>query len=178
MRWGLTQVATATLVVGFSAWSVSPRERPLTPPFVYNASASLPVGLYRQIKKDELERGDIVRIALPASVKPVIARWGYAQHPSAQFLIKQVVALPGQTVCHQHGAVVIDDCQWGIVHRQDHLGQPLPAAVPDGTCQRLGPTEYFIATSDAASLDSRYFGPVKREDILQVLKPLWVAVTP
>lgn len=169
------RAATATLVMGFCAVCLYPYARPLSPPLVYNASSSLPVGLYRSIPKDQLELGDIVRLALPESLQPVVARWGYAQHPAARYLIKQIAGLPGQTVCHQSGQIVVNGVIWGPVHHVDHLGYPLPQALPEGSCEQLGPAAYFVATPQGASLDSRYFGPVSHRDILQVIQPLWVA---
>jgi type IV secretory pathway protease TraF len=77
-------------------------------------------------------------------------------------------------VCHRGGQIVVNGVIWGPVHRVDHLGYPLPQALPEGTCEPLGPAAYFVATPQGASLDSRYFGPVARRAILQVLQPLWV----
>jgi conjugative transfer signal peptidase TraF len=145
---------------------------------VYNASPSLPVGFYRSVSRDRLEPGDIVRLTLPESMQPVLDRWGYANHQESRFLIKQIAGLPGQTVCHQSGQIVVNGVIWGPVHRVDHLGYPLPQALSEGTCEQLGPAAYFVATPQGASLDSRYFGPVSRRDILQVLQPLWVAWSP
>jgi conjugative transfer signal peptidase TraF len=170
-----SRAAAATLVMGFCAVCLYPYPRPLAPLLVYNASPSLPVGLYRSIPKGDLELGDIVRLALPESMQPVMARWGYAHHPAAQFLIKQIAGLPGQRVCRLGGRMLIDGGVLGPVHRMDHLGYALPQALPEGVCARLGPAAYFVATPNAASLDSRYFGPVSRQAILQVLQPLWVA---
>lgn len=170
-----SQAATATLVIGLCAACLYPYARPLAPTLVYNASPSLPVGIYRSVPKDRLEHGDVVRLTLPKSLQPVMARWGYANHQGARYLIKQIAGLPGQTVCHRGGRIVVNSVIWGPVHRVDHLGYPLPQALPEGACEQLGPAAYFVATRQGASLDSRYFGPVVRRDILQVLQPLWVA---
>jgi Protein of unknown function (DUF2840)/Signal peptidase, peptidase S26 len=69
-----------------------------------------------------------------------------------------VVALPGQTVCRNHLAVMIDGVVMSIARERDHLGRPLPAWQG---CHMIGEGKVFLMNWQSDdSLDGRYFGPL------------------
>jgi signal peptidase I len=102
----------------------------------------------------EPERGDII-----------VFRY---KHDRSEFFIKRVVGLPGETVEVTGGRVVIytDDYVNGVVLEEEYLHD---AATPAGKYNHvtLGAGEYYaLGDNREASLDSRMFGPVEREDLV------------
>ncbi|MBI4139197.1 signal peptidase I [Candidatus Uhrbacteria bacterium] len=99
------------------------------------------------------ERGDIVVFRYPNDPR--------------QFFIKRVIGMPGETVEIQNGQIKIfnDENPNGFVlPEQDYLDQAFTATTRNIT---LKSDEYFVLGDNRiASLDSRYFGPVKRNQIV------------
>jgi type IV secretory pathway protease TraF len=56
------------------------------------------------------------------------------------------------------------------------MGRPLHAW---SACRRLRPGELFLlSTTNPASFDSRYFGPVRADAVLGVAHPIWLEKRP
>jgi conjugative transfer signal peptidase TraF len=176
------RLVVATLAaVGFAAlaWAsfVS-----LVPRLVYNPSDSVAVGWYRV---DPLVRhagslspamhvGSIVLVPLPAAAAALAARRGYL--PSRIPLLKPVAAVAPQQVCIAEGSVRIDGMPVAAALRIDGMGRPLHAW---SACRRLRPGELFLlSTTNPASFDSRYFGPVRADAVLGVAHPIWLEKRP
>ena len=161
------------------AWAsfVSPLPR-----LVYNPSDSVAVGWYRV---DPLARhagslspamhvGSIVLVPLPAAAAALAARRGYL--PSRIPLLKPVAAVAPQQVCIAEGSVRIDGMPVAAALRIDGMGRPLHAW---SACRRLRPGELFLlSTTNPASFDSRYFGPVRADAVLGVAHPIWLEKRP
>jgi type IV secretory pathway protease TraF len=67
------------------------------PRLIWNATASMPVGLYRLQSVSTLHVGDLIAIRPPADIATMLAHGGYL--PLGVPLLKPVAALPGQLVC-------------------------------------------------------------------------------
>ncbi len=161
------------------AWAsfVSPLPR-----LVYNPSDSVAVGWYRV---DPLVRhagslspamhvGSIVLVPLPAAAAALAARRGYL--PSRIPLLKPVAAVAPQQVCIAEGSVRIDGMPVAAALRIDGMGRPLHAW---SACRRLRPGELFLlSTTNPASFDSRYFGPIRADTVLGVAHPVWLEKRP
>lgn len=84
-----------------------------------------------------------------------------------QFFIKRIIALPGETVKISDGNVYIINQGYpeGIILEENYL---LPAMKTLGQVEvELGPDEYYLLGDNrTASLDSRAFGPIKRDHIV------------
>lgn len=152
--------------LGLAALAVPPFNRPL---LVYNASASMPLGLYYTRPLQRPERGDILLAHLPETARDLAAQRHYL--PADMPLIKLVAALAGDRVCVQSGRVFIDGKAIASVLKWDQQGRSL---LTWNECRRLGDDEFFLLSPAAGSFDSRYFGPVRRADIIAELVPLWV----
>ena len=140
-----------------------------TPRLIYNASASAPLGFYRLIVGDRIDRGDLVLAHLPESAARLAADRRYL--PISVPVVKRVAALAGDLVCADSGIVVINDHVAAETLLIDHEGRPLPAW---NGCRTLGHGEVFFLMKDApASFDGRYFGPTPSTAIIGRLVPLW-----
>jgi conjugative transfer signal peptidase TraF len=138
------------------------------PLLLWNASASAPVGLYRVMSSTPIQRGDMVLLRTPDSVRDLAAERGYL--PLAVPLVKRVAALAGDMVCAVGDDLFINS-KWvaGRLER-DPLGRPLPHW--EG-CQNLGDELFPLMADVPSSFDGRYFGPVPMSAVIGRLVPLW-----
>ena len=145
---------------------------------VYNPSDSVPVGWYRIESADSLPRplsvGSIVLARLPGDVAALAAQRGYL--PAHIPLLKRVGALAPQHVCIVGGVVQIDGVPAAAVLPTDRMGRLLPSWPQ---CRRLHPSELFLLnTTNPASFDSRYFGPIATYAVIGVAQPIYLEKRP
>ena len=154
-------VAGVALVV----FSVTLRPTPLV---VWNASASVPVGLYVRAS-ETIRRGDFALVCTPDAAAILAAERGYL--PVGVPLVKHIVAVAGDDVCAMKLAVSVNGKIVANQLRADRAGRPLPRW---NGCRRLSQGEYFLLAEAPDSFDSRYFGPVPSANIIGRLVPLWI----
>jgi conjugative transfer signal peptidase TraF len=136
---------------------------------IWNASASVPLGLYAVRTAGALEIGALVVVAPPPALAEFLAGRGYTG--PGVLLIKPVAALPGQAVCRNAGRVTIGGVATALARERDRLGRPLPTW--EG-CRTLAEGEVFLLNRDEPdSLDGRYFGPLSRAAVVGRAAPLW-----
>src|SRR5208337_221172 len=127
-----------------------------TPKLIWNASASVPVGLYAVQPIGELYVNERVALLPPEPVASFLNDGGYL--PLGVPLMKRVLGLPGQTVCRDGISIAIDNVEVGEAQSRDHRGRDLPAWTG---CRTLTPSEVFLMNAQVPdSLDGRYFGPL------------------
>jgi conjugative transfer signal peptidase TraF len=144
------------------------------PVLIWNASASVPIGLYYVQPEERLAVMDLVVVTPPEPVAQLLAERDYL--PRGVPLLKRVLALPGQTVCRNHLAIMIDGVVMSFARERDHRGQPLPDWQG---CRRITEGEVFLMNWQSAdSLDGRYFGPLPAASILGRAAPLWTVDEP
>jgi conjugative transfer signal peptidase TraF len=161
-------VGVAAMFVGLGLVTAPVASR-RPPSLIWNASASVPVGLYRVRSAEALHLGDVVAVVPPEPLARFLAARGYL--PAGVPLLKPVAALAGQIVCRRGGTVTVDGVAIGEAQDRDRRGHHLP--VWQG-CRDLGGDEIFLMNPHAAdSLDGRYFGPVPRASVLGRAVPLW-----
>jgi signal peptidase I len=100
------------------------------------------------------QRGDIVVFRYPLDPK--------------QFFIKRVIGLPGETVEVNEDGIKIYNNEHpnGMLLDETYLGPGVQSSMTRRTIT-LKDDEYFVMGDNrGASLDSRYFGPIKRTDIV------------
>ena len=172
---GRARIVVATLAaVGFAALAWASFVSPL-PRLTYNPSDSVAVGWYRiEPRTDSLPRplsvDSIVLLPLPAKAAALAAQRGYL--PAGVPLLKPVAAIAPQQVCISGGIVRIDGVPSAAVLRADRMGRPLPSWQQ---CRRLKPGELFLlSTTNPASFDSRYFGPVSAATVIGIAHPVWL----
>ena len=152
--WAAALSVTLTVLPAVAAWS---------PRLLWNASASVPVGLYRLQPVDHLAIGDLVAVQPPAALSDFLDARGYL--PRGVPLLKHVVALEGALVCRSGDGITVDHRLLGHAQAQDRNDRDLP--IWRG-CHRLA------MNPDAPdSLDGRYFGTLPRTAITARLTPLW-----
>ncbi|WP_339758573.1 S26 family signal peptidase [uncultured Sulfitobacter sp.] len=139
--------------------------------FLWNASPSAPIGLYRLQSIDNLEPRDLVTVAAPDPIAAFIVDRGYL--PPDVPLLKHVAGLPGQIVCRFDRSITVDGISLGEAQQTDSHGHQMP--VWRG-CHRITSDEVLLMNPDAEnSLDGRYFGPIPRSALLAEAIPIWTA---
>ena len=130
------------------------------PPIIINETISMAKGAYvRTGSVDDLKRSDIIAMPMNASAKDYLgAKLG---HPQDTMLIKRVVGLSGDIMC-RHGKIVTIDGRSIRASLKDTNGNELPTW---SGCHTLLPSEVFLLGDHASSFDSRYFGPVSRQEL-------------
>jgi len=144
------------------------------PRSIYNPSDSVAVGWYRIAPPDAPRVGSIVLTTLPPDAAALAAQRGYllARVP----LLKRVGATAPQHVCVFDALVWIDGVPVAAVRPADRLGRPLPSWQQ---CRQLRPGELFLLSStNPASFDSRYFGPISASAVIGIAHPVWLEKRP
>jgi conjugative transfer signal peptidase TraF len=139
------------------------------PALIWNASASVPIGLYAVRPIGALTVADLVVARPPETVASWLHQRRYL--PSGAPLIKRVAGLPGDKICRDGLTVSVDGIVLAQARERDHLGRPLPAWQG---CFLLHPDQIFLLNSDEpASLDGRYFGASPLQAVIGSAVPLW-----
>lgn len=139
------------------------------PLFVWNASASAPIGLYRIERHDRLEAGDFVLVRPDDKLGKLIAERGYL--PENIPLVKRVAAVPGDEICRDNTAIFIDEIRVADAQIRDSFGRKLPAW---SGCFTLQSDEIFLINDPERSLDGRYFGATNFDHVIGAAQPVWV----
>ena len=155
---GVVAAATlATLTVPVSRYAV------------WNATASVPTGLYAIRGRASLHVGERVAILPPPALRQLLAERGYL--PTGIPLLKRIAAVSGQRICRFGRGVTIDGEYVGAARSRDRLGRTLPAWFG---CQTLRSAELFVMNPAAPdSFDGRYFGVLRMTDVIGRATPVW-----
>ena len=162
-------VAASIVVCGASTSALFP---PM-PILIWNASASVPIGLYAVHPVGALQIDELLVVAPPQPLAAFLDERKYL--PKGVPLLKHVAALPGQTVCRTGGTITVDGMAVGVALSRDHLNRTLPTWQG---CRVIAASEVFLMNKrSAASLDGRYFGPLTTR-IIGRADPLWTKTEP
>lgn len=156
---------TVLAVQGVALALIAFAEAGLSDRILYNASPSVPTGFYARINEPPVH-GSLVTVRA-SDVAPDYARVrGFADRGDR--FIKRIAAVAGDRVCTDGDVVHVAAA---IVHRSGHdsIGHALPRW---NGCRALGQSDVFLLGETPDSFDSRYFGPVRTDQIEGVWRPL------
>ena len=139
---------------------------PPKPILFYNPTNSAAVGWYKIKPNAEIVSGVQVAAFAPEWARQLADERGYL--PYDYPLIKTVWAVHGDKVCYHNQSVSVPKRPDIPVLGQDVLGRDMPQK---SGCIVLKLGEYMLLSPDVqAGFDSRYFGPVGRENIVGVVE--------
>jgi conjugative transfer signal peptidase TraF len=139
------------------------------PRLIWNASASVPIGLYAVHPASKLDVTELVVVRPPEDLARYLADRRYL--PEGVPMLKRVLALPGQTVCRSDRTITVDGIAMGEALDHDTRGRPLP--VWQG-CQRVSEGQVFLMNWQSKdSFDGRYFALLARTTIVGRADPVW-----
>ncbi|NYF32539.1 S26 family signal peptidase [Sphingopyxis sp. JAI108] len=159
--------ATAFAAAGFAGLFGAVAALAPQPRLVWNASASVPLGLYRIDVGATPRLGDLVLVEPPAPLAALLAGRGYL--PRGVPLLKHVAAAEGALVCRSGVFVTVDGRFGARARAADRLGRALPRWLG---CRRLARGEYLLLGSAPDSFDGRYFGALRAESLIGTAHPL------
>ncbi len=129
--------------------------------FVFQESASMPVGYYFIYPSKSIKQNDIVLIRLQKNISDFLLERGYLKGEKP--LLKEILATSGDKICFNESNVSVDGKHFPLF-KFDKEGRALPKIQ---FCSTLKKDEYFvIGTASQHSFDSRYFGLIQGSQIL------------
>lgn len=130
------------------------------PMFVWNFTASAPVGLYYVLGRP-WTRGDWVAVRPSAELARVLARFGALER--GRLLVKRVAAAEGDQVCRNGADVAINGATVARARTATSSGELLPAWTG---CQTLSADQVLLLGDAEGSFDGRYFGVTPASEIV------------
>ncbi|MEM6898162.1 MAG: S26 family signal peptidase [Pseudomonadota bacterium] len=127
--------------------------------FVWNRTSSAPIGLY-EVMDGPYAHGQWVLV----SSENRAARWAetYGLIGSDWPLIKQIAGLPGDEICRHETIISINGAPVAEALLETSSDLNMPAWQG---CFELQDGEVFLLNAHPRSLDGRYFGQTKLEDL-------------
>ena len=157
------------MTIGAVAMLAGPIVAQPSPIYIWNSSASVPVGLYRVRPVGNRYVTELVAVRPPEPLASYLDLNGYL--PTGVPMLKRVLALPAQTVCRNGLTISVDGIKIGEARERDRRGRPLPAWAG---CDVVGEGELFLMNwQSATSLDGRYFGMMPATAIMGRAGPVW-----
>lgn len=165
----MTSLGTLMMASLTSAALVASMLDPPAKAFIWNASGSVPIGLYAIQPADEVSVSDLVIVMPPEPLAVFLAERGYL--PRGWPLLKRVLARGGQRVCREGAIIIAYGVPFGYARELDSAGRDLP--VWQG-CRRIADDNVFLMNWDSSdSFDSRYFGALPRSAVIGRAVPVW-----
>jgi conjugative transfer signal peptidase TraF len=163
------RLKTLTATFGVAAALVATIVLEPLPLYIWNASASVPIGLYRLRPAEHFHVTELVAVQPPEPLAIFLDLNGYL--PMGVPMLKRVLALPGQTVCRSKLIISVDNVTMGEARDRDGRGRPLPKWQG---CRVVGDGELFLMNWQSDdSLDGRYFGFLPASAVIGCAIPLW-----
>lgn len=134
---------------------------------LWNRTESAPKGLYWR-ENGALSKGDWAIVSARAPAAIWIADHGYLA--PGWPVIKRVAGGPGDEICRDGERVFVNGALAAVALATDSAGRTLPTW---SGCITLHDGEYFLLNDHSRSLDGRYFGATKAEDIDGKARLLW-----
>jgi conjugative transfer signal peptidase TraF len=145
---------------------------PSAPLLLWNASPSVPIGLYLRTARPA-HVGTLALLRLPEPVRSLAAARGYL--PAGILLIKPVAGHAGDLVCRLGPLLAINARTVARAARADRARRPLPRW---RGCRRLRAAQVFVLSPEPDSFDGRYFGPLDRRTLAGTARPVWTPSKP
>ncbi|MES5481508.1 S26 family signal peptidase [Bradyrhizobium sp. INPA03-11B] len=163
------RLKTLTTTFGAAAALVATITLKPLPLYVWNASTSVPIGLYRLRPVRGFHITELVAVRPPEPLATFLDLNGYL--PIGIPMLKRVLALPGQSVCRSELTISVDEIAVGEARDRDGRGRPLPKWQG---CHVVGDGELFLMNWQSDdSLDGRYFGFLPASAVIGRALPVW-----
>lgn len=123
--------------------------------FFFNRTASMTKGIYVKNKTNNFEIGDIIIFKINS-------------HKSN--LIKYIAGIANDEYCSdEKGNLWINEIYLSKKSIENYQQETLAQSI----CQRLNEDELLVIGEHENSYDSRYFGPIKKRNVIATVKLFW-----
>ena len=162
--------------------------------YIFNISKSLPIGIYQKLEDKNFQKGDLVVLDIPKERMDFMISRGYIDGNMLKTMLKRIEGVEGETF----KVLSIEDLKTyqlneniefssidipksskkflvkenkilGSISNFDSYGRQLPQIESPLI---LNKDEFFVMGESDNSFDSRYFGKIKKEEILYKVKPI------
>ena len=140
-----------------------------TPHYIWNASRSVPIGLYRLRPVTKLTVTELVAVQPPDLLATFLDLNGYL--PIGVPMLKRVLALPGQTVCRNGLIISVDGIDVG--RHASATGKAVRFRSGTDAASLLMAMSFVMNWQSADSLDGRYLGPLPVTAVIGRAVPVW-----
>ena len=162
--------------------------------YVFNISESLPIGIYQKLEDKNFQKGDLVILDIPKERMDFMIWRGYIDGNMLKTMLKRIEGVEGETfkvltVEELKGSLFSENNEFssieisslpkkflikenkilGSISNFDSRGRQLPQIKSPLI---LNKDEFFVMGESDNSFDSRYFGKIKKEEILYKVKPI------
>lgn len=136
--------------------------------FIWNRTSSVPEGLYWIRYEQAPGPNDLIAFMPPPDDQAWLQSRGYAGRNWP--ILKTIAATEHDTVCRSGADISINGRRVATALTQDTDGHDLPVW---GGCRELSHGEIFLLAPHPHSIDGRYFGIQRSENILGIAQPVW-----
>lgn len=147
---------------------------------MWNISDSLPLGIYQQVDKPELERGDIVMFCLSGDAAELTKIRHYVPRrwlrTGCEYdlvtLMKPIAGIPSDRITQDASGISVNDVLVPNSVRLDKDGRG--EVMPKPTLPAVIPTDNYLLLSpfNPYSWDSRYYSVISKDAVRGVVRPL------
>ena len=178
------------LIISFTSFIIFAKKNR----YVFNISESLPIGIYKKLEDKNFQKGDLVILDIPKERMDFMISRGYIDGNMLKTMLKRIEGVEGETF----KVLSIDELKnsqlnkniefssidipksskkflvkenkiLGSISNFDSRGRQLPQIKSPLI---LNKDEFFVMGESDNSFDSRYFGKIKKEEILYKVKPI------
>lgn len=145
---------------------------------IINTSPSIPLGIYTlKPISGQLKQNDLIAFCLDKKDQDFALSRGYilagTRCNGSTPLLKSIIAIPGDNVTLTNNKIIVNNKTYNYPTQQYDSKNRLLPNWPRGKYQNtLG--FWVIGTNSNKSWDSRYFGSINRNQIIFLIKPLWL----
>lgn len=133
--------------------------------FVLNISSSIPIGIYKVDKNIDFRRGDIVTFSTK-KYKDILDYPGSIKNITFS---KYVAGISGDYIRIENNKIYINDKEKGNIFKVDGLNNKLPQLKEKKYIVKVN--EVFVLGTNDKSFDSRYYGCIKKSNVIYKLVP-------
>ena len=162
--------------------------------YIFNISKSLPIGIYQKLEDKNFQKGDLVVLDIPKERMDFMILRGYLDGKMLKTMLKKIEGVEGETfkvltVEELKSSQFSENIEFssidipksskkflvkenkilGSISNFDSYGRQLPQIESPLI---LNKDEFFVMGESDNSFDSRYFGKIKRKEILYKVKPI------
>lgn len=162
--------------------------------YIFNISKSLPIGIYQKLEDKNFQKGDLVVLDIPKERMDFMISRGYIDGNMLKTMLKRIEGVEGETFKvlsieelkssqfneniefssidipkSSKKFLVKENKILGSISNFDSHGRELPQMENPLI---LNKDEFFVMGESDNSFDSRYFGKIKKEEILYKVKPI------